>query len=89
MSGALELRAAAARLTLERDREELRQSLGHRRERAATGFPRSATFRWILGHLTPASLASTALSAAFLRPGVMQIVARWALARRRPRRVSK
>jgi hypothetical protein len=87
MSSAIELRAAAARLTLERDREELRQSLrsGEGRRSGAAGFPRSATFRWILGHLTPRALASTALTAAMMRPGLLQFIGRWALTRRRPR----
>jgi hypothetical protein len=86
---AMELRAAAARLTLERDREELRQSLRSPAGRAATGFPRSATFRWIIGHLTPRSLASTALTAAMMRPGLLQFIGRWALTRRRPRRAGR
>jgi hypothetical protein len=89
MNAAMELRAAAARLTLERDREELRQSLGPREGRSTTGFPRSATFRWVLGHLTPRSLASTALTAAMMRPGLLQFIGRWALSRRRPRRAAR
>jgi hypothetical protein len=87
MSAAMELRAAAARLTLERDREELRQSLQKDGMRPAGGFPRSATFRWVLGHLSPRSLASTALTAALMRPGLMQFAARWVFARRRSRPV--
>jgi hypothetical protein len=87
MSSAQELRAAAARLTLERDREELRQSLRASAGPSTTGFPRSATFRWILGHLTPRALASTALTAAMMRPGLLQFIGRWALTRRRPRTV--
>jgi hypothetical protein len=89
MSAAMELRAAAARLTLERDREELRQSLGNPEGRAANGFPRSATFRWVLGHLSLRSLASTALTAAVMRPGLLQFIGRWALARRRTARVKR
>jgi hypothetical protein len=80
----MELRAAAARLTLERDREELRQSL-QSDHRPAGGFPRSATFRWVLGHLSPRSLASTAVTAALMRPGLMRFAARWVFARRRSR----
>jgi hypothetical protein len=82
MSPSMELRAAAARLTLERDREELRQSLGGRAAGSTPGFPRSATFRWILSHLSARSLASTALTAAMMRPGLLRFVGRWALMRR-------
>jgi len=85
MSAAMELRAAAARLTLERDREQLRQSLGPREGGGAPGFPRSATFRWLLAHLSARSLASAALTAVMMRPGLLQFIGRWALSRRRPR----
>jgi hypothetical protein len=85
MSAAMELRAAAARLTLERDREELRRSLQDGEVRASGGFPRSATFRWVLGHLSPRSLVSTAVTAALMRPGLMQFAARWVFSRRRAR----
>jgi hypothetical protein len=88
MSAAMELRAAAARLTLERDREELRQSLQGGKDRPANGFPRSATFRWVLAHLSPRSLASTAVTAALMRPGLMQFAARWLFSRRRTRPVA-
>jgi hypothetical protein len=89
MSAAMELRAAAARLTLERDREELRQSLAGPAGRSAAGFPRSATFRWVLRHLSVRSLASTALTAAMVRPGLLHFIGRWALTRRRPRRAAR
>ncbi len=89
MSAAMELRAAAARLTLERDREELRQALGSQEDRSAPGFPRSATFRWVLGRLSARSIASTALTAVMMRPGLLQFVGRWALARRGARRAMR
>jgi hypothetical protein len=88
MNAAMELRAAAARLTLERDREELRQSLQGEQPRA-TAFPRSATFRWVIGHLSPRSLASSALTAALMRPGLLPVLAKWAFTRRRPRHVTR
>ena len=83
MSPSMELRAAAARLTLERDREELRRSLGSSANAGADTFPRSATFRWIASHLSARSLASTALTAAVMKPGLTRFIARWALNRRR------
>jgi hypothetical protein len=89
MNAAMELRAAAARLTLERDREELRQSLQGGAQPRATAFPRSATFRWVIGHLSPRSLASTALTAALMRPGILPVLAKWAFTRRRPRHVAR
>jgi hypothetical protein len=85
----MELRAAAARLTLERDREELRQSLVNANESPGTAFPRSATFRWLLANLSPRSLASTAVTAALMKPGLMQYAVRWVFSRRRARPVTR
>lgn len=82
MSSTMDTRAAAARLMLEQDRQELRQTLGAGAGRpTAEGFPRSATFRWLTRHLSARSLASTALSLAMTRPGLLPFLGRWMLSR--------
>ena len=87
MSTPMDSRAAAARLTLERDRQELRRTLGTvPGEQQAGAFPRSATFRWLIGHFNARALASTALTVAMTRPGVLPLVGSWLLSRRRGRR---
>ena len=61
-------RAQAALLTLRRNREELLTAFNPSGAPANGGFPRSATFRWLMAHVSARSLASTALTAALLRP---------------------
>jgi hypothetical protein len=78
-------RADAARQVLEQDRAQLRREFLSQGQGAARGFPRSATFRWIIGHLSARSIASTALSAAMMRPALVQLAGRWLLSRRRSR----
>jgi hypothetical protein len=62
-------------LTLHRNREELLAALGPSAAFAAGGFPRSATFRWLLTHVTARSLASTALTAVLFRPSLLKLLA--------------
>lgn len=76
-------RAQAALLTLRRDREELLAALGPSAASANGGFPRSATFRWLMTHVTARSLASTALTAALFRPSLIQLLARIVFTRTR------
>ena len=76
-------RVEAARLTLQRNREQLRAAFTSEGVRA--GFPRSATFRWLSSHLNPRALASTALTAVMLRPSLVQFLGQLILARRRRR----
>ncbi len=69
-------RAREAQLILAQNREELRTAFST--PRAARGFPRSATFRWLTSHLNARSLASTALTAVLLRPGAVgQLLGGW------------
>jgi hypothetical protein len=81
-------RAQQALLTLQRDREELqaafRPAAGAEQPRG--DFPRSATFRWLAGHLNVRALASTAASAALLRPSLLRLVAGYVLTRRAAKR---
>lgn len=87
MSTTMDTRAAAARLTLERDRRELRRTLGTGPgAQEAGGFPRSATFRWLIGNFSARSLASTALNIAMARPGLLPLLGRWMLSRSASRR---
>ena len=67
-------RAQAARLTLQRDREELQAAFLKDRPHPHDGFPRSATFRWIAGHFNARSLASTAVTAVLFRPSLLQLL---------------
>jgi hypothetical protein len=67
-------RAQAALLTLQRDREELQAAFLEPGSHPPSGFPRSATFRWITGHLNARSLASTAVTAVLFRPSLWQMV---------------
>jgi hypothetical protein len=69
-----EARAQAARLTLQRDREELQAAFLQDRPRPHDGFPRSATFRWIAGHFNARALASTAVTAVLFRPSLLQLL---------------
>jgi hypothetical protein len=73
----------AALLTLRRNREELLAALNPSGAAANGGFPRSATFRWLLSHVTARSLASTALTAALLRPPWIQLLSRFVFNRNR------
>lgn len=77
-------RAQAAVLALRRNREELRAALtGDRPPPQNGGFPRSATFRWLTTHVNARSLATTALTAALLRPPWLQLLGRVVLSRAR------
>ncbi len=60
-------RVESASLVLERNRAELRAVLEPDAPEVRDRFPRSATVRWIIGHLSPRSLAMTALTAAIAR----------------------
>lgn len=79
-------RAQAALLTLQRDREQLKAAFRTDNSRTPSGFPRSATFRWITGHLNVRSLASTAVTAVLFRPSLLQLVAGFVQAKRAGRR---
>jgi hypothetical protein len=72
-------RAEAAVLTLRENRLQLRRAF---RDPARGDFPRSRTFRWLASHLSVRSLVSTAMTAAFLRPGMMQLLSMLLLRRR-------
>lgn len=67
-------RAQAALRTLQRDREEVRAAFPREETPARSAFPRSATFRWITGHLNARSLASTAVTAVLFRPPLLQLL---------------
>jgi hypothetical protein len=58
-------RAVSAALVMQQNRDQLRAVFEPAAE--PDRFPRSATFRWIAGHLTPQALASTALAAVAVR----------------------
>jgi hypothetical protein len=78
-------RAREAQVVLAQNREELRSVFADAGARAGSGFPRSATFRWLTSHLNARSLASTALAAVLVRPGlVAQLLGGWL--RRKARR---
>ena len=76
-------RAQAALLTLRRNREELLTAVNPSGAPGTGGFPRSATFRWLMAHVTARSLASTALTAALLRPPWIQLLSRFVFNRNR------
>lgn len=67
-------RAQAAILELRRNRAELLTAFGPPVAREAGEFPRSATFRWLTTHVNARSLATTALTAAVLRPPWLQLI---------------
>ncbi|GAC1458520.1 MAG: hypothetical protein PVSMB6_17630 [Steroidobacteraceae bacterium] len=69
-------RAQAALLELQRTRAELLAALNPSSTRGPGEFPRSATIRWLLTHVTARSLATTALTAAVLRPPWIQLIGR-------------
>lgn len=72
-------RAEAALLTLRDNRQQLRRAF----LRAPRGrFPRSRTFRWFASHLSLGALVSTAMTAAFMRPSLMQLLGSLFLRRR-------
>ncbi|MBS0377349.1 MAG: hypothetical protein JSS29_02595 [Proteobacteria bacterium] len=75
---------AVARQTLAQNRLEL-QGLSRAGTQGSV-FPRSATFRWIAGHLNGRALAATAFSALIARPQLLQTAVSWLWARRRSRR---
>ncbi len=60
-------RAEAALLTMQRNRDQLLAAYAPA-AKSSDQFPRSATFRWAISHLTGRSLASTLVSAALFRP---------------------
>jgi hypothetical protein len=72
-------RAEAAVLTLHENRLRLRNAF---RGPPPGSFPRSRTFRWLASHLSARSLVSTAMTAAFLRPTMMQLLSMLFLRRR-------
>ena len=72
-------RAEAALVTLRENRQRLRRAF---RRAPAGAFPRSRTLRWLTGHLSMRSLASTAMAAAFLRPTLMKLLASLLMRRR-------
>lgn len=76
------LRAELAAMTLARTRAEMRDVMllpGSDPNR----FPRSATFRWLGSHLTPRSLAMTALTAALTRLPYGRLISAAVFARKR------
>lgn len=83
MSQETDLRAEAALLTMQRNRELLLAAYAPSSRRRAQ-FPRSATFRWLTSHLSGGSLASTLVSAALLKPSWLALLGRL-LVRRRAR----
>lgn len=62
-----ESRAQSAALVMQRNRLELRSVFLEPAAPAADGFPRSATFRWILARMTPSAIAWTALTTLLAR----------------------
>ncbi len=72
-----------ARETLAQNRLELQRL--SRPGGDGRAFPRSATFRWIVGHLNGRALATTAVSAVLARPQLLQTAVSWLWARRRSR----
>lgn len=61
-----EVRAEAALLTMQRNRELLLAAYSPSARRT-NQFPRSATFRWLTSHLSARSVASTLVSAVLFR----------------------
>jgi hypothetical protein len=82
-------RAQQARLVLQRNREELRAAFSPVQPRGGRDFPRSATMRWITGHLNPTAIASTALNAVVNRPAWLTLAANLLLSRRRAGRAAR
>ncbi len=78
-----DVRAEAALLTMERNRELLLAAYAPAARRP-NQFPRSATFRWLGSHLSGGSLASTLVSAALFRGSWLALLGRF-LVRRRAR----
>jgi hypothetical protein len=78
-------KAQAALSELRRNRAELLAAFTPSVGAGAGGFPRSATFRWLARHVTARSLASTALTAALLRPPWIQLIGRFVFSRNRRR----
>lgn len=82
MSQETDLRAEAALLTMQRNRELLLAA--YRPSRRSDQFPRSATFRWLSSHLSGGALASTLVSAVLFKPSWLGLLGRF-LVRRRAR----
>jgi hypothetical protein len=83
MSQESDLRAEAAVLTMQRNRELLLAAYMPS-ARGSGQFPRSATFRWLSSHLSGGALASTLVSAALFKPSWLALLGRF-LVRRRAR----
>jgi hypothetical protein len=83
MSQETDLRAEAALLTMQRNRELLLAAYTPS-ARGPGQFPRSATFRWLIAHLSGGSLASTLLSAALFKSSWLALLGPF-LTRRRTR----
>jgi hypothetical protein len=79
-------RAHAARLMLQRDRDELQAAFLKEESHPHSGFPRSVTFRWITRHFNARSLASTAVTAVLFRPSLLQLLGSFLHVRRSARR---
>jgi hypothetical protein len=75
-----DVRAEAALVTMQRNREQLLAVYAPAAGRPKQ-FPRSATFRWVSSHLSGRALASTLLSAALLRPAWVRMLSRLVLRR--------
>ena len=79
-----EARAHAAALAMQRNRADLRNVFGRPADRAAGDqFPRSATMRWVLAHLTPRAIAWTALTTVLARVPFGNLISSVLFARRR------
>lgn len=72
-------RAEAALLILRENRQQLRRAF---LQTPRSGFPRSRAFRWLASHMSLGALVSTALTAAFMRPTLMQLLGSVFLRRR-------
>jgi len=67
MSAATQLKEDLASATMQRDRDELRALFSTAQDRSPTGFPRSATIRWLISRAGAQTLISTLLAAAMTR----------------------
>ena len=78
-----DLRAEAAALLMQRNREELRAVFADPSDAAPDTFPRSATLRWVLARLTPRAIAWTAASTLLARIPIAHLLGRALFGRRR------
>ena len=72
-------KAEAAILTMRENRQQLRRAF---LQAPRGGFPRSRIFRWFASRMSLGALLSTALTAAFMRPTLMQLLGSLFLRRR-------